>query len=63
MKEIGALEEKDKLGHLLDLVEAGEEIIITRRGKPVARMVSAAPAISESDRLDDYSALSPILSD
>ena len=30
---------KDKLSSLLDLVEAGEEVIITRRGKEVARLV------------------------
>jgi prevent-host-death family protein len=45
MKEVGAVEAKTKLSALLDLVEAGEEIVITRRGKPVARLVAAAPAI------------------
>jgi prevent-host-death family protein len=50
MKEVAALEAKTKLSHLLDLVEAGEEIVITRRGKPVARLVSAAPAVPEFDR-------------
>jgi prevent-host-death family protein len=44
MKEIGAFEAKSKLGQLLDWVEAGEEIIITRRGKAVARMISADAA-------------------
>jgi prevent-host-death family protein len=39
MKEIGAFEAKNKLGQLLDWVEAGEEVIITRRGKVVARLV------------------------
>lgn len=39
MKEIGAFEAKSRLGKLLDLVEAGEEVVITRRGKVVARMV------------------------
>lgn len=39
MREIGAFEAKSKLGRLLDWVEAGDEVIITRRGKPVARMV------------------------
>ena len=34
---------KAKLGQLLDWVEAGEEIMITRRGKAVARMISADP--------------------
>jgi prevent-host-death family protein len=36
---IGALEAKNRLDHLLDLVEAGEEIVITRHGKEVARLV------------------------
>ena len=39
MKEVGAFEAKSKLGQLLDWVEAGEEVIITRRGKAVARLV------------------------
>ena len=37
--EIGAFEAKNKLGSLLDRVEQGEEIVITRHGKPVARLV------------------------
>jgi prevent-host-death family protein len=40
MHEIGAFEAKNKLGTLLDWVEQGEEVIITRRGKAVARLVS-----------------------
>jgi prevent-host-death family protein len=40
MKEIGAFEAETKLSALLDLVEAGEEVVITRSGKPVARLVS-----------------------
>lgn len=39
MREVGAFEAKSKLGQLLDWVEAGEEIIITRRGKVVAKLV------------------------
>ena len=38
MAEIGAFEAKNTFGGLLDRVERGEEIIITRRGKPVARL-------------------------
>ncbi len=44
MREIGAFEAKNKLGTLLDWVAAGEEVVITRRGKAVARLVSAEPA-------------------
>ena len=39
MREVGAFEAKNTLGALLDAVERGEEITITRRGKPVARLV------------------------
>jgi len=39
MREIGAFEAKSKLGQLLDWVEAGEEVVITRRGKVVAKLV------------------------
>ena len=39
MRQIGAFEAKNTLGSLLDRVEQGEEIVITRHGKPVARLV------------------------
>jgi prevent-host-death family protein len=41
MREIGAFEARNKLGALLDWVAAGEEVLITRRGKAVARLVPA----------------------
>ena len=37
--EIGAFDAKNRLGQLLDLVEQGEEVVITRYGKEVARLV------------------------
>jgi prevent-host-death family protein len=37
--EMGAIEAKDKFSRLLDRVQLGEEIVVTRRGKPVARIV------------------------
>ena len=39
MTEIGAFEAKNRLAELLQRVERGEEILITRRGKAVARLV------------------------
>ena len=39
MAAIGAFEAKNTLGSLLDRVENGEEIVITRHGRPVARLV------------------------
>jgi len=41
MLEVGAFEAKNTLGALLDRVERGEEVLIKRRGKPVARLVPA----------------------
>lgn len=41
MQQIGAFEAKNKLANLLDQVERGAEIIITRRGHPVAKLVPA----------------------
>jgi prevent-host-death family protein len=42
---IGAFEAKNTLGSLLDRVEKGEEIVITRRGKPVARLAPVRSAL------------------
>ncbi|MEW6598119.1 MAG: type II toxin-antitoxin system prevent-host-death family antitoxin [Pseudomonadota bacterium] len=41
MKEVAAVEAETKLAELLDLVEAGEEVLITRQGEPVARLTPA----------------------
>lgn len=38
MSTVTLAEAKTHLSHLLDQVETGEEIIITRRGQPVARI-------------------------
>lgn len=43
MLEVGAFEAKNTLGSLLDRVEAGEEVRITRHGRPVARLVPDKP--------------------
>jgi prevent-host-death family protein len=48
MIEVGAFEAKNKLSWLLDLVEQGEEIVITRHGKPVAKLVTANTGIDRS---------------
>lgn len=47
MREVGAFEAKTHLSELLAAAEAGESVLITRRGKPVARIVPAGPT---SDR-------------
>lgn len=45
MSEFGLFEAKNKLSALVDRVEKGEEITITRRGLPVAKLVPAKPGI------------------
>ena len=49
MREVGAFEAKTHLSALLEAVAAGEEIVITKRGTPVARLVPPAGA-SEARR-------------
>jgi len=38
---VGAFEAKTHLSSLLDRAAAGEEVVITKHGKPVARLVAA----------------------
>jgi prevent-host-death family protein len=42
MSEVGAFEAKTHLSQLLDQVERGETITITRHGRPVARLIPIA---------------------
>jgi prevent-host-death family protein len=44
MRKVALAEAKAQLSALLDPVEAGEEVVITRRGRPVARVVQEKPA-------------------
>jgi prevent-host-death family protein len=50
MSTVGAFEAKTKLAELLDKVEAGETVTITRRGKPVAKLVPAGIDTQERAR-------------
>jgi prevent-host-death family protein len=49
MREVGAFEAKNRLGQLLDLVEHGEEVVITRHGKPVARLLPPKAGYSRAE--------------
>lgn len=51
MLQIGAFEAKNTLGSLLDKVEEGEEIVITRHGRPVARLVPNSGAADRTQAL------------
>lgn len=44
MITVGAFEAKTNLSALLDRAAAGEEVVITKHGKPVARLVAAQQA-------------------
>ena len=41
---VGAFEAKTRLSSLLDRVAAGEEVVITKHGRPVARLIGARQA-------------------
>ena len=46
--EIGAFEARDKFSRLLDRVQLGEEIVITRRGRAIAKLVPGTGAADSS---------------
>ena len=52
MIEVGTYEAKTRLSELIDKAEAGETVVITRHGRPVARLVPerrGAPRASARD--------------
>ncbi len=44
MIKVGAFEAKTRLSALLELVAAGEDVLITKHGRPVARLTKADSA-------------------
>ena len=44
MDSVGAFDAKTHLSELLERVARGEEITITRRGRPIARLVPVEPS-------------------
>ncbi len=46
MRKVGSRELKNRLGRYLDLVGKGQAILVTDRGKPVAKLI---PAAAEAD--------------
>lgn len=49
MENVGSFEAKTHLPQLLDRVAKGEEFMITKHGKPVARLLPAGPVKSRPD--------------
>ena len=58
MIEVGAFEAKTHLSSLLDKVRLGEEVVITKRGKAVARLVPA----EQAERSDQENAIKELIS-
>jgi prevent-host-death family protein len=46
--EIGVFEARNRFSELIDAAERGEETMVLRRGKPVARIVPAVPAVASN---------------
>jgi prevent-host-death family protein len=53
MKTVGSRELKNRLGRYLKLVGKGETLIVTDRGKPVARIVPAGSNGGEDRSVDE----------
>ena len=53
MTEIGAFDAKTHLAELLERASAGEDIVITKRGRPVARLTG----LGSSDAEDAFAEL------
>jgi prevent-host-death family protein len=54
MQIVSVFQAKDKFSALLQAVEAGEEVVITRHGKRIARIIhepDAQPSESERERI------------
>lgn len=47
-RSVSVRELREQLGPLLEKVERGEQLVVTRRGKPIARIVSEPAASAET---------------
>jgi prevent-host-death family protein len=53
MDSIGAFDAKTRFSALLERVDRGEEITVTRRGRPIARLVPVDRAGKRRDSVGD----------
>lgn len=49
MRRVSVAQAKNHLSELIVRVEAGEEISVTRHGKPVARLIAEQSSAAQSD--------------
>jgi prevent-host-death family protein len=54
MKHVGIKQARQELPGLIDRAEAGEEVIITRQGKPVAKLVAAPKTLKPLPSLNEF---------
>ena len=53
MKELTSVEAKTNFGSVLDAVEGGEEVLVTRNGRQVARIVPVdSPALTKAEAVE-----------
>jgi prevent-host-death family protein len=57
MKHVGMFEAKTNLSALVEEVEKGGQVVITRHGKPVAKLVRAEPKLTEEEIASKMEAL------
>jgi prevent-host-death family protein len=61
MKTVSARDANQHFSKLLADVEAGEEVVITRRGRPVARMIATRTKLSPEQRAKALAELNKIM--
>jgi prevent-host-death family protein len=54
MKHIGIKQARQQLPDLIDRVEAGEEIIISRQGKAVAQLLAVPKTVKQLPMLSEF---------
>jgi prevent-host-death family protein len=54
MKQVGIKQARQQLPDLIDRVEAGEEIMISRQGRPVAQLIPAPRNLKQLPTLLEF---------
>ena len=57
MKHVGMFEAKTNLSALVEEVEKGGQVVITRHGKPVAKLVRAHPELTAEEKAERRKAI------
>ncbi|MEB3261669.1 MAG: type II toxin-antitoxin system Phd/YefM family antitoxin [Cyanobacteriota bacterium] len=60
MKELNIREMRASIGRLAELVEAEGELLISRRGRPIARVLPVVPGRQRPDHADLRGRMAPL---